>query len=536
MREIKEMETTSGLMKNSWVSLFLLVAFVLVGAVPASNAQSTVRFGAIGDYGNNSSNEQAVANLVNSWSPDFVITTGDNSYGSASIDINIGKYYHNYIGNYTGTYGSGSTPNRFFPSLGNHDYSDGGGLTAYTNYFTLPGADIPSSNTSGNERYYDFIQGPVHFFAINSNSIEPDGRISTSTQAQWLQTQLANSTSPWKIVYFHHPPYTSGSVHPNTTEMQWPFQDWGATAVLSGHNHNYERILKNGFPYFITGNGGQSLYGFNSTPEPGSVVRYNASYGAMLIEASSDRITFDSYSIAGGGSGTLVDTYTLPEPPVPVQLSSFTGMIVNQSEAQLEWITLTETNNYGFEVQRSTRDGDGYQSLPNGFLPGQGTSLVPHSYSYTDVTPISGTLYYRLRQIDLDGTVHYSDGIRLDKLTGVEDLAPLEFALLQNYPNPFNPTTAIRFSVPPSKGRDGQAPGASHVWLAVYDILGREVATLVNEELGAGSYEKTFDARGLASGLYFYRLSVVPTARRDLVHDDGQAGELVQTKKLVLMK
>ena len=129
--------------------------------------------------------------MVKGWNPDFMITTGDNSYGSTAIDLNIGQFFSDYIGSYTGAYGSGSVTNRFFPSMGNHDYTDGGGSTAYFNYFTLP----------SNERYFDFVQGPVHFFVIDSNpagtgSAPGDGRSPTSVQGTWLQAGLAASTSP----------------------------------------------------------------------------------------------------------------------------------------------------------------------------------------------------------------------------------------------------------------------------------------------------------------------------------------------------
>jgi lysophospholipase L1-like esterase len=215
--------------------------------------------------------------------------------------------------------------------------------------------------------------------------------------------------------------------------------------------------------------------------------------------------------------------------PVPVQLSSFTGKIVNRSEVRLEWTTLTETNNYGFEVQRSANGGDRYLTLPNGFVPGRGTSLVPHSYSYSDATAGSGAWYYRLKQIDLDGTVHYSEGVRLDIVASVKNLAPLEFALLQNYPNPFNPSTTINY----------QLPTDNFVTVKVYDPLGREIAVLVNEQKDAGHYSVQFDGLHLSSGVYFYRLSVVPLARRDLVpteSQDGQVGTFIETKKLLLLR
>jgi tartrate-resistant acid phosphatase type 5 len=258
----------------------------------------SIRFAAIGDYGKDGPAEAAVANLVKSWNPNFIITTGDNNYPSGeatTIDQNIGQYYHEFIFPYVGSYGAGAASNRFFPSLGNHDW-DTGNILAYEDYFTLP----------GNERYYDFVWGPVHFFIIDSDSHEPDGNLSTSIQAAWLQTQLTTSTSPWNLVYFHHPPYSSGQEHGSMTEMQWPFQGWGADVVLSGHNHNYERVILNGFPYFVVGLGGANLHAF-TTPVPGSEVRYNSDNGALLVEAGSSYMTFQLITI----TGAIIDTYTL---------------------------------------------------------------------------------------------------------------------------------------------------------------------------------------------------------------------------------
>ncbi len=269
-----------------------------------------VTFAVIGDYGDNTPGEEDVATMVAGWEPNFVVTTGDNSYDSTDIDVNIGQYYSSFIGNYIGSYGPGSAVNRFFPSLGNHDYSDGGGINAYLNYFTLPGSGVASSNTSGNERYYDVVQGPVHIFVINCVSSEPDGTSSTSTQGQWLQTQLAASTSPWKIVALHYPPYTSASHGPSVV-MQWPYKEWGATAVLAGHDHVYERIDKDGLLYFTCGHGGRSLYGIG-TPDPDSQLFYNSAFGAMMVTATNTSIKFESWSVAGGG--TLVDSAEIVKP------------------------------------------------------------------------------------------------------------------------------------------------------------------------------------------------------------------------------
>jgi hypothetical protein len=257
-------------------------------------------------------------------SPDIIITTGDNSYGSTSLDVNIGQYYSNYIGNYAGAYGPGSLPNRFFPVPGNHDFDDGGGIGAYLAYFTLPDTGILDTNTSGNERYYDFVRGPVHFFAISSDPSEPDGRSATSAQAQWLETQLTASTATWRVVYFHHGAYSS-SEHGSSLVMRWPFEDWGADAVLAGHDHVYERLLvdenEDGvtIPFFTTGLGGRSIYGFGP-PLSESVVRYNGDYGAMIVEATDSFMNFKFYSVnPNHGTGGLIDNYTITRTPTGIE-------------------------------------------------------------------------------------------------------------------------------------------------------------------------------------------------------------------------
>ena len=267
---------------------------------PTSPPQG-VKFAVIGDFGLDGPAEADVAALVHGWQPDIVITVGDDNYplgAAATIDANIGKYYHDYIFPYTGAYGSGAQVNRFFPTLGNHDWYTAG-AQPYLDYFSLP----------GNERYYDFTWGPVHFFALDSDENEPDGVNAGSTQAAWLKQGLAASTSPWNIVYFHHAPYSSGSSHGSTAWMQWPFAAWGADAILAGHEHLYERLLVDGIPYFTNGAGGGSLYDFG-TPLPESQFRYNANYGAMLGTVSETGMLFEFYN----RTGKLIDSYRVTKP------------------------------------------------------------------------------------------------------------------------------------------------------------------------------------------------------------------------------
>ena len=265
------------------------------------HAQESVRFAVIGDYGLAGQLELDVSNLVKNWYPDFIITLGDNNYEygeAATIDANIGQYYHEFIFPYTGIYGAGDTVNRFFPALGNHEWLTPG-ATPYLNYFTLP----------GNERYYDFARGPLHFYCIDSDSSDPDGHTPSSTQGTWLQSAMTSSTEPWKLVYFHHPPYCSGTRHGSSPYMRWPFRQWGASAILTGHEHIFERLWEDSLVYFVNGLGGKSIYPLGA-PVTGSQIRYNGNYGAMLVDANSDSITFQFITRAGA----VIDTYTMRVP------------------------------------------------------------------------------------------------------------------------------------------------------------------------------------------------------------------------------
>jgi tartrate-resistant acid phosphatase type 5 len=263
-------------------------------APPPDDRPDNVRFAVIGDYGSGS--EHAVSALVKSWNPGFIVTVGDNNYASdkaASIDARIGQFYAEYIYPYVGIYSSGADSNRFYPVLGNHDW-DEAGLEAYQSYFVLPGA----------ERYYDVVRGPVHFFLLDSDKREPDGVALDSIQGRWLQGALASSQSCWDLVILHHAPFSSGE-HGSNVWMQWPFGAWGADAVLTGHDHHYERFDIGGLPYFVNGLGGESRYSVG-TPVAGSLVRYNDEYGAMLVEATRTSATYQFVAV----DGTVVDAYT----------------------------------------------------------------------------------------------------------------------------------------------------------------------------------------------------------------------------------
>ena len=220
-------------------------------------------------------------------------------------------------------------------------------------------------------------------------------------------------------------------------------------------------------------------------------------------------------TIVAGVSAQYVDFVDFQN-IIPVELTSFAA-VVNGNDVQLSWSTATETNNRGFEIQRSTIS-NGVRNPEweaAGFVSGNGTTTEPNDYSFVDKDLTAGKYMYRLKQIDFDGTTEYSNEIE------VEVLAPMKFALDQNYPNPFNPSTKIRYSIPGVIASPNGTKQSVNVSIKVYDILGNEVATLVDEYKPAGSYEVDFNAVNLSSGIYLYKL---------------QSGEFVQTRKMILMK
>ncbi|MBE0538400.1 MAG: T9SS type A sorting domain-containing protein [Ignavibacterium sp.] len=187
---------------------------------------------------------------------------------------------------------------------------------------------------------------------------------------------------------------------------------------------------------------------------------------------------------------------------IPVELISF-SLSINENDVTLNWATATETNNQGFEIERKSANSN-YEKI--GFVAGFGTTTERKSYSFLDENVATGSYLYRLKQIDYNGTFEYSKSIEV-----IVDITPTEFALNQNYPNPFNPSTTIKYSISSSE----------FVSIKVYDVIGNEIAKLVDVKQDAGKYEVSFDASTLSSGVYLYKI---------------QAGSFVQTKKMILMK
>jgi hypothetical protein len=269
-----------------------------------------------------------------------------------------------------------------------------------------------------------------------------------------------------------------------------------------------------------------SLYSIGltlSTINPGATYSDHASfwnwnYGAILLieldgdfnayyHTTNDKVQYFNLpyylkmsKTSFGTVATLADLTQI----VPVELLAFTAS-VNNSNVQLLWSTASELNNMGFEIERSIDGQDNFVTV--GFVEGKGSSTEINYYSFTDHPQVNGVnqLYYRLKQVDFDGTFSYSDVVK------VSYDVPAEFVLSQNFPNPFNPSTRINYFVPQE----------SFVSIKVHDFLGREVMILVNETRPIGSYEIVFDASNLPSGTYFYTMI---------------AGDYSTTKKMILLK
>jgi hypothetical protein len=281
------------------------------------------------------------------------------------------------------------------------------------------------------------------------------------------------------------------------------------------------------FRYAVLPFTGQKEWRLAYQPGNGNTITVSWNFPSYMTGVLQDIIngTFINVPMIDSGSYTVQDPYVFNRLRMiidfyietPAELISLNASITD-NDVQLDWSTATETNNSGFEIERKKSEVRsqelGWETI--GFVPGFGSTTEPKSYSFTDENVTTGSYKYRLKQIDFDGTFSYSNEIEVEV-----DFNPKEFVLYQNYPNPFNPRTVISY----------QLPVTSNVTLKVYDILGNEVATLVNEAKQPGIYEVEFNALslsgsvsakgGYASGVYFYQL---------------KAGSFSSIKKMILLK
>ncbi len=227
--------------------------------------------------------------------------------------------------------------------------------------------------------------------------------------------------------------------------------------------------------------------------------------GTILEVSSGADICADAIIINGMYSGVG----TICSGPLPITMQSFTVQAVLKNNAKLQWTTAVELNNSGFDIERKTiKEGDVWKKIT--FIPGSGTTTEPKSYTFEDKKLQTGTYKYRLKQIDYNGNYEY-----FNAGNDVVIKAPNDFSLSQNYPNPSNPKSRIEY----------QIPFTGKVSIKIYDLLGKEVISLVDETKEAGYYTAEFDGSNLASGVYFYRIIA-----------DGSAQRLSKTLKMILVK
>lgn len=345
----------------------------------------------------------------------------------------------------------------------------------------------------------DFEDGPGHFNLATGHSGSTVGIVSTvPTIADYTAHSGTNSL---RIVLIDNPGATvdwgvrflSGGGSPSNNQLlgstgyvgYWlktdrPWLKCGITMDAVG--------LERSDSIAVIGNGNWHLYQWDlaDTNKWYAFARPGAN---GIIE---DPVTIDAvWFYAPDGSDTTVvylDAVSWnPTGYVPVELVSFDAAVDN-NVVSLRWITSTELNNHGFEIERRTPNSD-FQTI--GFIRGKGTTSEVSYYTYNDVLNASGTYLYRLKQVDYDGTFEYSNEVQVDI-----NAVPTEFKLVQNYPNPFNPSTTITYSIPEN----------GMVSLKVFNIVGEEVAELVNQIQEQGVYSVNFDAGNLSSSTYIYTL------------------------------
>jgi hypothetical protein len=224
-----------------------------------------------------------------------------------------------------------------------------------------------------------------------------------------------------------------------------------------------------------------------------NIGRYN---GSEWVESSASLSGSDPYTASASNFTSFSEFGIGSAGALPVELTSFTASS-SENAVNLNWVTATEVNNFGFEIERkivgTSRDLSEIWATIS-FIKGNGNSNSPKEYSFTDKPSENGKYYYRLKQMDNDGKFEYSNEIEVDI-----NLLPTEFVLSQNYPNPFNPSTVISY----------QLSAFSNVKLTVYDLLGNEVTVLVNKEQEAGVYNFEWNGSGLSSGVYYYKINAV---------------------------
>jgi parallel beta-helix repeat protein len=439
------------------------------------------------DYGihlNSSSNNVIYFNNLISNTTGNVLSENsstNNWYSTTTIyyDYNSGTFNKGYLGNYY--------------SDGTHTGSDGIGGT-----YTIANDnddDYQLIDTSANYSLQAWwLKGDNIMYCDDATISGGSTTISNSGTQIWKADHIASTDIDFSgsDTWTGQLVFTSAPSNGHTFTLEMGFSTDGSDFTPGGPDAT------------VTGDGNATNFTF--TTDANAFTVSTGKYLAFRITSNDAE-----YSLRTGGAWSFISSSdNSPSYAFPVELSVFTAN-VSGGIVKLNWQTETEINNYGFEVQKSEARSQESEWKVIGFVEGHGNSNSQKKYSFIDAD-LNGSykFYYRLKQIDNDGSFEYSNVIEVN-LGSIS-----EYALEQNYPNPFNPTTKIKYSVP-SVGTSFM----KFVQMKVYDILGNEVATLVNEEKQPGNYVAEFDGSNLSSGVYFYKLA---------------AGNFSVTKKMVLLR
>ena len=369
------------------------------------------------------------------------------------------------------------------PAFTGSQVADGGALTTGSTFTGFHASASTWSNPAGN--------GSTHSFSSNTWAV------GDYYQFQFATTGYTGISFTWD--------QTSSNTGPKYFKLQYStdgstFTD-GWTPALG------DSLRGNVLPNALWNTSTPSAI-YTRTVDLSAITGINDQATVYIRLVADSATAVNGGIVATGGTDRVDNIMVAASGVLPVELSSITATSSGLS-ADVQWTTATEVNADRFDVQRSAVSSQ--QSAKDwvmvGSIAAHGSSNAMHQYSFSDNGLASGTYAYRLKQIDLDGSFKYSSIVNVEV-----GQAPKEFSLGQKYPNPFNPSTSIQFTVP----SDGRAS------LKVFDMLGREVATLVDGEVKAGVYQQaTFDASRFSSGIYFARL---------------QFGQKQLLKKMVLAK
>ena len=356
-----------------------------------------------------------------------------------------------------------------------------------------------SSNTGDTYSFGATSSTERAFGGLQSGSLVPTigASFTNNTGATITQIPISYTGEQWRLG-------TSSRIDADRLDFQYSSD---ATSLITGtwtdvENLDFTSPITNSTLGALDGNASQNRTSISFTIT-----------GLSMSNGSTFWIRWVDFDVSGSDDGLAIDDFSIDQTNLPVELSSFSAF-VDGNAVNLKWQTKTETNNYGFEVERrltqsaigGLSEGEGFIEWKKiGFVNGSGNSNSPKDYSFSDKSVTSGKYSYRLKQIDTDGKYEYSKEVEVDM-----DL-PKNYVLGQNYPNPFNPTTKINYTLPVE----------SNVQLQIFTIAGELVKTLVNEKQSAGSYSIDFEASKFASGMYIYKLI---------------ANDFIQIKKMLLIK